>query len=385
MASTGFNPNSGQLASATGSLAAQNGLNQKANYGQMANLGDGSRGGQAFNDQLYAGLASQSLGQLTVGRHRSFGIDMVGAYDPAGGSYAFSVIGYSGVMSGGGDTESARMDNSIKYKVDLGGVHVGALYKFADGAGGCLGGAGWTAATCAPVGARNDAYEFNAGFSYAGFDVDALGGHINQAVSAAALTSGQAAANAFNGVSITGANLVNPANSLAGTITDNTVAAIAAKYSWNQFKLFAGYEHILYQNPTNAMGVGANAQGGYILSAVTNGLGAGQNDKSLNVFWTGVKYAYDPKLDFTLSYYHYLQNQYASVANALTCANAVQSTRNGACNGTLDAVSFYADYHFNKRFDAYAGMMVSNVAGGLSSGYLNSTNFAPTAGVRYQF
>ena len=56
-ASTGINPQSGQLANAPGSLVDQNGLNRNA----YSNNGDGSRGGQAFNDQLYVGLAKPDL------------------------------------------------------------------------------------------------------------------------------------------------------------------------------------------------------------------------------------------------------------------------------------------------------------------------------------
>jgi predicted porin len=36
--------------------------------------------------------------------------------------------------------------------------------------------------------------------------------------------------------------------------------------------------------------------------------------------------------------------------------------------GQLDAVSFVADYRFAKRFDAYAGIMWSQVSNGLANG-----------------
>ena len=37
-----------------------------------------------------------------------------------GGSYAFSVIGWQGTASGGGDTEDARISTSVKYRADVG-------------------------------------------------------------------------------------------------------------------------------------------------------------------------------------------------------------------------------------------------------------------------
>jgi len=38
-----------------------------------------------------------------------------------------------------------------------------------------------------------------------------------------------------------------------------------------------------------------------------------------------------------------------------------------------------------KRVDLYAGFMYSMASGGIASGYLNDSNFAPTAGLRVSF
>ncbi len=146
MASTNINPQSGQLANAAGSIIDNNGLNRNS----YSNLGDGSRGGQAFNDQLYVGLASKDFGQLTFGRHRSLTTDLVGAYDPTGGASNYGLIGYSGTyVAGLGNTENGRWDNSFKYRVEFPvfadglTTRFGAMYKFADGNGGSnLGNAG---------------------------------------------------------------------------------------------------------------------------------------------------------------------------------------------------------------------------------------------------
>ena len=55
------------------------------------------------------------------------------------------------------------------------------------------------------------------------------------------------------------------------------------------------------------------------------------------------------------------------------------------CSGSLNVVSFVADYVFNKHFDIYAGLEYSKVNGGLSSGYMNTWNIDPMAGARYSF
>ena len=63
----------------------------------------------------------------------------------------------------------------------------------------------------------------------------------------------------------------------------------AAKYVWDPFKFYAGYAHIRQTNPSEPLGVGATAQGGYLLSGVEdNNL---DSPKIVQVAWTGVKYA----------------------------------------------------------------------------------------------
>jgi hypothetical protein len=110
-----------------------------------------------------------------------------------------------------------------------------------------------------------------------------------------------------------------------------------------------------------------------------------------------VKYAYDPKTDITVAYYHVNQNQYGSAGQDATCGNVRQNMRAAQCAGTMDAVSAFVDYHFTKRFDVYAGLQVNNFGGGLAGGtytqagvfkdygYNYYTNWAPVAGVRYTF
>src|ERR1700691_5389079 len=108
---------------------------------------DGARAGQPFNDEYYGGISSAPFGMLTFGRQRSLGTDAMLQYDPAGGGYAFSYIGYNGTMGGGGDTEDSRWDDALKYRIAFGPVHFGTMYKFADGSAGCYSALStWTAA-----------------------------------------------------------------------------------------------------------------------------------------------------------------------------------------------------------------------------------------------
>jgi predicted porin len=304
-------------------------------------------------------------------------------------------------MAGGGDTEDTRWDDALKYRVAYGPVHFGAMYKFADGSGGCYSAsATWTAATCTPEQAHNTAYgldigaDFDLGANYGKLSADVVYQHYNQAISVLNPLLGpeslsqpyQSTTNSINTNPITGANLIGTNNTEYGIVTDNEALMAAAKYTWDQFKFFAGYEHILYKNPENPLGIGASAQGGYLLSGVEdNNL---DSDKVVQIWWTGVKFSYDSKTDITASWYHQLQNDFRIPS---TCS--VAAGFRSSCAGTLNEVSLYTDHHFTKRFDAYAGVAYSDVSGGLAIAiphgpgvpYLHDNNLAPTVGVRYAF
>src|ERR1700722_4736602 len=81
-------------------------------------------------------------------------------------------------------------------------------------------------------------------------------------------SSKQSTLNSINTNPINGANLIGTNNTEYGIVTDNTAIMVAAKYTWDPFKFFVGYEHIQQFNPSNPLGIGASAQGGYLLSGV---------------------------------------------------------------------------------------------------------------------
>ena len=56
-------------------------------------------------------------------------LDSINAYDPMGGSYAFSPVGYSGSYAGFGDTEAARANTALKYRLDIQNFRVGGLVQ----------------------------------------------------------------------------------------------------------------------------------------------------------------------------------------------------------------------------------------------------------------
>ncbi|MGC2773541.1 MAG: hypothetical protein WA232_17735, partial [Candidatus Sulfotelmatobacter sp.] len=339
------------------------------------------------------------------GRQRSLGTDAMLLYDPANGAYAFSYIGYNGTMAGGGDTEDSRWDDAVKYRIGYGPVHFGAMYKFADGSGGCyspLAAAGnnWTAANCTPESAHNNAYGFDLGGNYGPdqgkYSADLVFQHYNQAISVLNPLLGpqslsgagqyQSTTDSIDTTPITGNNVIDTNNTVYGIVTDNNAVMFAAKYVRNPFKLFAGYEYIWQNNPHDPLGVGASDQGGYFMSGVEdNNL---DSEKLVNIWWTGVKYAADSKTDVTFSWYQQRQNDFRVPQTCSPSAGFRSS-----CAGTLNEGSLYADHHFTKRFDGFVGITYSWVSGGLAIAiphgpgvpYNYNNNCAPVVGGRFSF
>ena len=396
-ASTGINPQSGLLANASATDTVNNGL-PRSSYSEAI---DGARAGQPFNDEYYAGISSAHFGTLTFGRQRALGTDAMLLYDPAGGAYAFSYIGYNGTMAGGGDTEDTRWDDALKYRLAYGPAHFGAMYKFADGSAGCYSalaaaGSSWTAANCTPEAAHNNAFGFDLGGKVSVFSADLVYQHYNQAISVLNPLQGpqsqsggaqlQSTEDSIDTTYITGANLIGTTNTVYGIVTDNNAVMATAKYSSEAFKVFAGYEYIWQNNPANPLGVGASDQGGYIMSGVEdNNL---DSEKLVNIWWTGAKYTYRCKTDVTFAWYQQRQNDFRSPPACSAAAGFRAS-----CAGALNEGSLYLDHHFTKRFDSFAGIAYSFVSGGLAIAiphgpgvpYNSNNNLAPTVGSRFTF
>jgi predicted porin len=346
---TFFNPQSGEIANSVKSLAVNNGRSLAT---QSVGV-DGSSAGQAFQT-AFVGVKSAQFGTLTFGRQVTLLNEGTIKYDPNYNASAFGLLGASNTYSGGGTNEDNRLDSAAKYYLSFNDlVHLAALYKFNGSRG-----------------AATTAIQADVGGEYAGFSVDAYYSKLNSAIVAASLSAAQVAELPALGYSVT--------NSLAATISDDTTYSLMAKYDFEPLKLFAGYLHIKYANPSDPLAAGFTNVGGYVLAFVNNT--AYDKSKTNQVYWTGARYTVIPELELTGAYYGYKQNAYGTGTQA-GCSTTAHST----CSGSLDAFSFDADYHFNPHFDAYAGAMYSGVHDGLASGYFHSTNINPTIGVRFKF
>ena len=129
---------------------------------------------------------------------------------------------------------------------------------------------------------------------------------------------------------------------------------LSAKYTWDRFKFFGGYEYIDYKDPKDPIAAPYVDGNGYTVSVATN-YAYQYHDKILQLFWTGVKYAYNDQLELSGGYYHELQNSYGKIGcNIAKPTKTVTST--STCSGTEDAIGLVSEYHFNKRFEVYGGL-----------------------------
>lgn len=342
-----FNPVSGTLANGAKSLVDNNGINKA----QQTFSADSSRSGQVFSGPANIGVQNATYGTLTFGRHQVPMYDVIKANDPAGGAYAFSA--FTGTLPGGGFTQAARLDDSIKYSGQYGPVRYSALYQFPGNSGIAF--------------AHDDAYHVALGYTHTIFSVDGAYSVKKDAVSLAANST---------------AGSQTVAATLGNTYTATVAGNVDLRPEKVPVKLFGGLEHIQITNPDRAPMLTNDpfTIDGYQTSSV-NSTSYGIN-KVLYVPWLGVSYWPIDPLKLTAAGYLQIQQNYSGLTQS-GCLTAGKTT----CSGYEWYTSLVADYTFNKRFDAYLGTMYTKVENGL---YVNSTayhnnNLSTMAGLRFQF
>jgi predicted porin len=367
----GFDPYSFRFSDGPRSVAHSAGVPQDL----ATAYSDSSRAGQWYNGVGYVGVSSPTYGTLTVFRQNTLTLDAVFDYDPFSASYAFSPIGFQGITCGGGNTENCRNSTSLKYRVNIGNFRAAALWQF--------GGYGQNNAS-------NGAYQFQVGgdvspWGQGTLSFDAIFSYIRDSVSLA-LAPGT---NDANGVPI------SPflPQTLTATISDNNAVMLVARYTDGPWKLYAGYEHIMYMAPSDPQTAFTDIAGDFVCAGCTalnntninnaaygvNGLG----NRTLHVMWAGAKYAITENLDVIGGYYHYIQDSFFGTAagGPAPCSGS----EHPQCAGTFDAVSAAVDWRFAPKWDLYLGAMFSQVNGGLAFGFIQRNNIDPTLGLRFRF
>ena len=404
----GFNPYYGFPAAAQQSQVNQNG---RALLLQGAGA-NSSRTGQPDNSQGFIGLSNKTYGTLTAGRVNTLSLDAINSYDPMGGSYAFSPLGFSGSFAGFGNTEAARANTAVKYRLDLPAFYganfrVGGLAQW----GGYDQGNGTRGLYQGQVGG-----DFNlfGGTPYAGtLSLDAIGSWARDAVNLSTFTGTCATLTKGPFTGQTGCTLGLPRfyadTDLKATLSNNTGFLFTAKYKWHALTVYGGYAWSRQADPSDTYPDGFRTIGGWNVPGTIPSTFPGASKfwptqwisyttyaipRVAPYFWVGAKYALTPQLDVTGAFYYLQQTDYSTTPCAGAVTTFVQPNGNkitvarsnsGSCAGSEDFFSALIDYRPVKRVDLYAGLMISNVYGGLANGFPATQDISPTAGVRIKF
>jgi len=334
---TRLNPLSGQLINNCAALAANGGVKQ----GHQTANADGSACGQFFNAQAYAGMGNPAFGQLTIGRHDAPMNEALWLYDPQDRAPAFSFFGYSGVVGGGGSTEAARWNSSVRYSFQSGPLRLAAMYSNGSRDSGLLG----------------NAYSGDVGIGIQGLSVDGVYANEKGVVN---LRS------SFNDPKDP-----LPSPGLAAYVSDNTMYSLMGRYTFelaqkDRFTVYAGYSHI---EKAHADYSGGEAQGGYPIDVDINI----NETLALNVYWLGGRYVFDSGLNLLVGLYHVTQNSY-TIGHGPSGTQGIGCPTSGTlCAGDFDEASVVLDYVFNKHYDLYAGVNYSEATDGLAFGFPGET------------
>jgi len=157
------------------------------------------------------------------------------------------------------------------------------------------------------------------------------------------------------------------------------------RYEWEKFKFYLGYIYSRSVNPSQTsfpFGVPTIADGIFVppgfVSTTTYTV-----PRELNTIWTGFRYSVTKTLDIASGVYWETQNDY--LAPPAVCTGSGTMTSSSKCSGGRYSYSFLAEYKPVPRFTLYGGVLVSNVYGGVASGYQHTQNIAPTVGTRFLF
>ncbi len=362
----GINPYSGMFANGPRSLADNNASPAGKSPFQTSNF-DGSRAGQWDNSQGYVGFSHPVYGSITFGRTNSLSFDAISAYDPVA-SIAFSALGFSNSFPGFGDTETARPNTAFTYRVTHQNLRAAAQAQ--------IGGYDWGNGT-------QGMYQGQLGADFGPLSLDGIVSWAKDAVSLSSFSGSDVACTHYTDCFIFVNNAYYDPNSvLKATLSNDFGLELVAKYKWNAVTFYGGYLYANLSNPSDdyltgfptvAEGIfippGAWSKGVYTNAAVTDN--AYNINRKLNTVWTGFKWSVWSNLTFAMAFYYQSQNDYSTSP----CTGTGAFTSSSACAGSHDAISALIDYRPLGRVDLYAGVMLSNVYGGLASAYTETTTY----------
>jgi predicted porin len=268
------------------------------------------------------------------------------------------MIGNSGPFPRFGYPELVRVNTGLQYRLEYGNFRVAGLAQIGNGyalGNGSMG-----------------QYEAQLGATFGGFSADAVIRYVKDAVSL----------QTFSGSNLPAG--YNPDSILQATLADVGTFLVAARYKWDRWEIYGGYTYARLTNPSDAFpnGFATIARGIFVPPGEVNATYYDSNEIIQNI-WTGAKYNVLTNLSVAGSFAYQRQNDFLPAP--ATCTGSGVNTSSPKCAGSQSAISFLIDYKPVPRADLYAGVMISNVYGGLASGYFRPRNIDPTVGLRIRF
>jgi hypothetical protein len=398
----GVNPYSGMFYNGPRSLAYNNARPSGTFPFQNANF-DSSRAGQWDNSQAFLGVSNPVYGTLTFGRTNSLSNDITSAYDPVA-STAFSTLGFSSSFAGFGTTVTVRPNTAFTYRLTY--QNFRAAVQAQVGSYGVGNGA-------------NGMYQGQLGADFGDLSLDGVLSWAKDAVSLSSFGGSNIAcitpANCFINVNN---QFFDPNTVLKATLSNNLGAEVVAKYKLEPVPvtLYGGWIYARQMNPSDDFltGFPTVSQGifippGFFNKGVYTNQAVTVNNfdiqKILNTFWFGARWKVPPvgflsNLEAMGGFYYQGQNNF----NTSACSGSGAFISSSKCGGSQTGLSFLLDWKPVKRVDIYAGVLLSNVYGGLANGFFSTSsvvipgtatvvnvntartqNYDPTVGIRVRF
>ena len=331
-----FNPVTGQLID----QAHNQSINSK--YPTTA-YATSSLNGQLFSKEAYVGLSDRETGRITFGRNNNFILDVMNGYAPLQKAGLFTPYGNGVYGGGGGISENARVDNSVKYTNKYGNINIGLMHGFG-GSGGLKHGAEGTAGV---VGYETDRYGVQ--LVYEEFK-DLLKTGIDDTI----------------------------ANSIDLTAYDQKALVLMGKYELNErTRIQLGGQQAKMVNPTSDSNI-ANISSIYG-ETVTKSSAYNGDAVKVNTYHLGFDYAATEKLKLGAAY----------TLIDLPKYDYISSGTKHYLGGNISAISGLMTYQLYKGTDLYGGFVSTHYSG---DAFANTTKyiymhniFTAATGVRFRF
>jgi hypothetical protein len=294
---------------------------------------------------------------LTFGRTNLLTQSALGAYDPVA-SVAFSQLGFTALYATFGASPTSRINTAFTYRLTYRGFRLAAQAQ--------VGGYDQD-------NAATEQYQAQIGTDFAGFSFDAIAGYAKNALTF------QSFAGAATPIGY------DPASIVRATALNTGGIALLGRYEWEKFKFYLGDIYSVSVNPSNPnypYGVSSIAPGIFVPPGFVT-TNAYTVPRVLNTVWGGVRYTVWSNLEVAAGVYWESQNDF--LAAPAVCTGSGSATSSSRCAGGRYSYSLLVDYRPIPRMDLYAGLLVSNVYGGVASAYEHTQNIAPTVGVRMRF